>query len=319
MEFNTLLELQGYFGTELTCALYLERRRWGGMPTCPHCGSEAHSRTNTRLRHPELRTYKDFRCRACDRKYSVLTGTFFEGTKVDLKSWFAAMYLINSHKKGISSLQLARDIGVTQKTAWFMLHRIRQMFISEGGKMAGVVQMDESYLGGDNDNRHADKKTKGAGGRSMQDKAAVVGMYSEGIVSVSVVPHTGASVLIKMAMDNCGESATVVTDGYASYRNMGKLFKHVVIDHKKGRYASKDGRFHTNGIENFWSCLKRSIYGIYHWTSHKHLFRYCHESAHRYNTRGMSEGGRFALCLSRANGRLSYRELRENPLSLYFP
>lgn len=309
LPFKNLLQLQRHFNTELVCATYLEEQRWNGSPVCPHCGSEHHSRTKTRLKHVELVDYKDFRCKACDKKYSVLTGTFFESSKIELKTWFAAMYLINAHKKGVSSLQLSKDVGVTQKTAWFMLHRIREMFQQTAPEaMQGTVQSDETYVGGKNKNRHADKKIKNSQGRSSHDKTPVVGLYEEkGQVRTFVVQNTSSETLHGIIKENVSADAIVVTDAYRSYNGLSSNFRHIVVK-EEGGYKTGN-LFHTNNIENFWSVLKRGIIGIYHYTSPKHLHRYCNEFSFRYNSRGITDAERFVDALRLVKGRLKYSQL----------
>lgn len=309
-EFNSLMSLQEHFSSELICMQYLEEERWEGNPECPHCGSEHHYRTKTRFSNPELKDYKDFICKACRKKYTVLTGTIYESSKVSLKKWFMAMYLLEMHKKGVSSMQLARDIEVTQKTAWFMLHRIREMLKEKAPEMLeGVVMSDETFVGGKNKNRHHDKKVKKSQGRSFKDKTPVFGLMQEGgFVRCFVVSDTKAASIQPLVLSNVKQGSTVYTDEWWAYKGLSKYYDHHVIDHGRGQY--KNGDATTNAIEGFWSHLKRSIIGIYHYVSKKHLQKYCHEFSFRYNYRDLSIFEKFRLSIRRCNDvRLLYKVL----------
>lgn len=311
MEFNSLLSLQKYFCTELVCAEYLEQERWEGSPECPHCGSGHHYRTKTRLANPELKDYRDFVCKACSKKYSVLTGTIYEASKVSLKKWFMAMYLLEMHKKGMSSMQLSRDIDVTQKTAWFMLHRIREMLQEKAPEvLVGTVMSDETFVGGKNRFRHKDKKVKYKEDREFKDKTPVLGFMTDGgFVRLLVVPDVTKDSIVPLVLEHIEPGSTLVTDDWRSYRKLNKDYHHEVVKHGNGQYMNEFG-YTTNRLEGFWTTVKRSIIGIYHSVSRKHLQRYCHEFAFRYNYRKLSIYEKFRMSIRQCNNvRLLYKNL----------
>lgn len=232
----------------------------------------------------------------------------FDNSKIELQSWFIAIYLVTGHKKGISSLQLSRDLNVTQKTAWFMLQRIRNCFgIENNTDLVNEVEIDETYVGGKNKNRHNDKKVADSQGRSLKDKTPVLGMVErKGKVVAMKVENTKAETIIPQIV-NIVKGSTVYTDEYLSYRSLQKIYDHSFVKHNQGMYV--DGRVHTNTIEGFWSLLKRGIFGIYHFTSKKHLQKYVDEFVFRYNTRGNSDCFRFNLLLANSTNRLTYNQL----------
>lgn len=314
MEFNSLLSLQEHFCNELVCAQYLEQERWDGNPTCPHCGSEHHYRTKTRFTNPELKDYQDFFCKACRKKYTVLTGTIYESSKVSLKKWFMAMYLLETHKKGISSMQLARDIDVTQKTAWFMLHRIREMLQDKAPEvLEGTVMADETFVGGKNRFRHKDKKVNYKVEREFKDKTPVLGfMRDDGFVRLIVIKDVKRDTIVPLVLEHVEPGSTLVTDDWRSYRLLDKDYHHEVVKHGSGQYMNEFG-FTTNKLEGFWTLVKRSIMGIYHYVSRRHLQRYCHEFAFRYNYKDLSIFDRFRLAIKQCNDvRLLYKVLVGN-------
>lgn len=311
--FKNLIELNDFFKEEKTCYEFLANQIWeDGKPVCPHCHYTIVYTTKSRSTKPEKKDIPEYRCASkyCGKKFSTTTGTIFESSKVPLRTWFAAIYLITTHKKGISSLQLATDLHITQKTAWFLLHRIREMYKESAPEMLrDVVQVDETLVGGKNKNRHADKKKDGTQGGRGGDKAIVLGAKGIcGRVLTKVVPNTEAATLQPMVEKWVEDGAIMVTDELRSYKGLSEKYFHISIDHSVGQYAT--GAFSTNGIENFWSLFKRGIIGIYHQVSPKHLQRYSTEFAYRYNTRKDPAIQRFIDTIANANtARITYSEL----------
>lgn len=298
-EFKSILELLKSFPDEETCINYLEKLRWDGDVVSPFDNtSKVYKRANNR-----------YKCKNTDKYFNVKTNTLFDNTKVPLQKWFLAIYLVTSHKKGISSLQLAKDINTTQKTAWFMLQRIRNCFdIKNDNNLDNTVEVDETYVGGKNKNRHSDKKVKNSQGRSSKDKTPVLGILErKGKVNANVVSDVKGKTLTKEISKYVKESATIYSDEWLGYNNLSKIYNHAIVKHGLGEYVI--GKVHTNTIEGFWSILKRGIIGIYHFTSKKHLQKYLDEFVFRYNTRELKESNRFNLLLSNLENKLTYKEL----------
>jgi len=297
--FKSILDLLKEFKDEQTCIDHLEALRWDVIVTSPF--------------DPKSKVYKckgnKYHCHNTKKYFNVKTNTLFDNTKVPLRKWFLAIYLVTSHKKGISSLQLGRDIDVTQKTAWFMLQRIRNCFgIENNNELENVVEADETYVGGKNKNRHADKKVEGSQGRSAKDKTPVVGFVQRGgKLNANLVSDVKIETLTLEAIKSVKEATTIYTDEWLGYNALKRIYDHHYVKHNQGEYVK--GAIHTNTIEGFWSLLKRGIVGIYHFTSKKHLQKYVDEFVFRYNTRGQFEGQRFNHFLTNLENRLTYKML----------
>jgi len=300
LKFNNLLELHDYFSTENICWDYLESLRWSEKVICPFCNSDKH------YKFQNSHTYK---CKACLKKFNAKIGTIFENTKIPLKKWFVAIYIATSHKKGISSCQLSKDISVTQKTAWFILHRVREMLKVKSPRMLNdMVEADETYVGGKLANKHKSKRNPDSQGRSTIDKTMVFAVLGrQNYVYAKVVPDASASSLFPIIAKRVNRECTIVTDAFNAYSKVGMYCNHVVVNHIEDEWTK--GEFHTNTVEGFFSQLKRGIYGIYHQVSPKHLHRYCQEFSYRYNTRKIKEVERFNHSLTICNKRLKYKDL----------
>ena len=305
-DFDSLMELMNYFDTEAKCVAYFQQRRWGNTPICHHCGHDKAYRFSDGIR---------FKCAKCRKPFTVRQGTIFEDSKVPLRKWFIAIYLVTAHKKGISSHQLARDISVTQRTAWFMLQRIRHKLGVDNDpneELEGVVEVDETFVGGKNKNRHYNKKVKNSQGRSFKDKTPVLGMMQrDGKVKTVVIPNTQGDIIQPILQQVVKEGSTVITDEWMAYKGLDKQYTHHVVNHGSGQYAI--GKLiHTNTIEGFWAWLKRAYNGVYHYMSRKHLQQYAHEVTFRYNTRMMRGSERLNFALSLDSGALKYKQLIAN-------
>lgn len=298
-EFNSILELMQAFPDEQSCINHLEELRWNGYVISPFDSfSKVYKCKNNR-----------YRCAKTGKYFNVKTGTLFDNTKIPLRKWFLAIWLITSHKKGISSLQLAKDIDVTQKTAWFMLQRIRKCFgIENDNHLDNDVEIDETYIGGKNKNRHSSKKVEQSQGRCVKDKIPVVGMVErKGKLNARQVDNVQCHTLTKEIIHTVKKTASLHIDEWMGYNGVSKLYKHSIVKHGVGQYV--DGNAYTNTIEGFWSLLKRGILGIYHSASKKHLQNYVDEFVFRYNTRHYEESERFNLLLSNTEVRTTYKGL----------
>lgn len=305
-EFKNVIQLLDYFKGEATCKALLAQQRWGGNPICPHCGAEK----------PYI-TARGYKCsnNQCYKKFSVTVGTIFENSKIKLRYWFAAIYLCSAHKKGISSHQLGRDLGITQKSAWFVLHRIREMLKDKAPQMlTGTVEVDETFIGGKEGNKHKSKRAEGNSAKGGAGKAAVIGLLERGgNIVTQPVKRANKIHLLPVMVAHVPAGTTVYTDEKATYKNnLKKVYDHDYTNHAKKQYVKRIGgnSIHTNSVEGFWSHLKRGLNGIYHSVSVKHLGTYCNEYAYRFNTRKTKDVDRFFNTLKNSgNFKLSYKQL----------
>jgi len=303
--FKSFSEMLEKLPTDVACREFLEHLKWNGSPICPHCGVQEKGHYQIKPKGVFKGMYK---CMDCRERFTVTVGTMFEGSHIPMRKWFIAIYIFASHKKGISSIQLGKDLGITQKSAWFMLGRLRNSFKEKSKvKFTGTTQGDETFVGGKNKNRHAHKKVKDSQGRSCKDKTPVFGLLSDGQVSTAVVPDTKAKTLKPIIHAMVEQGAIMVTDEWGAYNGLSKDYQHEVVKHNSGEYVKNN--FHTNSLEGFWSLLKRGIFGIYHSVTAKHLNQYCDEFSYRYNTRNISDSSRFTLSLVNAEERLTYKQL----------
>lgn len=303
-QFSTLQEMMQAFGDEQRCIDHLRAIRWADGAYCPYCGCK-------RVYH--FKDGRNHKCKDCGKRFSIKVGTIFEDSKVPLSKWFTAIWLATSHKKGIASAQLARDIGVTQKTAWFMLHRLRHAAKTRSFNqpLAGTIEVDETYVGGKETNKHAGKRTKGAYGRSTKTKTPVIGILKRGgEIRAKVLSNVSAAALMREIGHNVQRKSRVCTDEFIGYAAVGGFgYRHTTVRHVGGVYVGEDGAS-VNGVENFWSLLKRMIVGIYHNVSPKHLQRYVDELSYRFNHRQDGEEQRVNRLLAMTSGRrLTYAGL----------
>lgn len=299
---KTLLEAVRFFGDIDVCNEYMKQIKWpDGNITCPKCGS---------ARVGEIKTRKMLRCKDCRKQFSYKVGTIFEDSPLGLDKWFVAVWCLTNCKNGISSHELARDLGITQKSAWHMLHRIR-LAMQEGSfvKFSGTVEADETYIGGKAKNMHYAVRKERIVGRGATGKTIVQGILNRnGRVIADVVKDTKRKTLNPNIEAVVEPGSTIYTDALKSYEGLAEKYAHDTIDHAK---AFVRGDVHTNGMENFWSLLKRGIDGTYISVMPWHLFRYVDEQAFRFNERALTDSQRFIEVMSRVVGRrLTYAELR---------
>lgn len=308
MNFKSLPQLLDYFKDEKTAIKYFEKMRWNGNPICPHCGANKPYTTNIGYKCSNNECYKKFTCKV---------GSIFEGSKITFRTWFAAIYLISSHKRGISSVQLSIDLNVTQKTAWFMLHRIREMVkaqIPESFTGEMTIEIDESHVGGKEENRHKGKKMSDNNPALANDrtkynkKKVVIGLVERGgKIALHHVKSTKTEDLLPVINKYVPKGAEIFTDESSSYFKLSNDYTHQTVNHSARIYV--EGNVHTNTIENFFSILKRGIMGVYYHMSEKHLQRYLNEFAARYNSRDTNAYDRFEDFLKRSEGGLLYKNL----------
>lgn len=306
IEPKTLMEAVRYFSDKVVCLEYMKKIKWpDGKPICPKCASDNIGIIVTR----DL-----YKCRACKKQFSAKVDTIFEDSPLGLDKWFVGVWMIANCKNGVSSLELHRALGITQKSAWFMLHRIRlAMRTGAFRKMYDVVESDETFVGGRAANMHKEVREKKIKGRGTIGKTIVHGLLQRGSedgesrVYAAVVPNTDQATIMGRVYHHVEQDAVVCSDASLSYTNLAGRYIHHAVDHSI-RYAL--GRIHINGLENFWSLLKRTIRGTYVAVAPFHLDRYLDEQTWRFNFRKLNDGQRFATVMRCVLGkRITFRLL----------
>ncbi|HEY1463983.1 MAG TPA: IS1595 family transposase [Terriglobales bacterium] len=302
---KSLQEAIVYFSNPDNCIDYLAIRRWpDGKVVCPTCGCET-------VKFSEKRRTWTCAKHHAKREFSIKIGTVMEDSPIPLDKWLTATWLVTNCKNGISSYEIARDVKVTQKSAWFMLHRIRLAMQDDffGSKLGGEVEVDETFIGGKARNMHMSERKRRITATGTKDKTAVMGILERGgKVRATVVPNRKRTALQEQVRKHVTAGSALYSDALKSYIGLEVDYAHQVVDHAE-QYV--DGRVHTNGLENFWSLLKRGIAGTYVSVEPFHLFRYLDEQMFRYNNRKeLDDAGRFDLAISQIAGkRLTFAEL----------
>lgn len=295
----TLLQLVAMFPDNATAEAWFAEQRWPDGPRCPREGCES-ANVQVGTKHKTM----PYRCRACRRYFSVKYGTVMQDSKLGYQTWAIAVFLLNTHLKGISSMKLHRDLGVTQRTAWHLAHRIRETWAdnSDLGRFTGPVEVDETYIGGLAKNMHSKDRKRRVSGRGGKDKAVVVGVLDRatGKIASAVVPDTRSATLVPFVTRHTHADAMVFTDEHASYLRLPR--DHFAVSHSRGEYVR--GAVHTNTIESHWSLLKRGIVGTFHHVSAKHLQRYANEFTGRHNARPLDTVEQMRQTAAAMDGRL---------------
>jgi transposase-like protein len=307
-----LQKLSEKYNTHLKCIKHLEDVRWGKHPVCPHCESQSvTARSNIkksnrgRKRKNPIKLYNTpkYHCNNCNKDFTVLMGSIFEGSKLPLQKWFMLISLMLNARKGISSMQVSRDLGITYKTAWYSAMRVRCAMLDQADMLEGIVEMDEAYVGGKPRKRNSPDSEANIGYTDFTEnewsksKKSKRGRGTKKIAVVGIVEREGKKRVVTQIKDSLKgkdllamlkkyvkmDSAIVMTDEYPSYKSFDKVIQHLVIKHKEKKYA--EGIVHTNTIEGFWSIIKNGIRGQYHVLSKKYLPFYLAEFAYKYNRR----------------------------------
>lgn len=293
IQFKSLYDLFEAIPDEKAAVNYFKAILWAKGEHCPYCS------------HDKVYSFANgisWKCAKCRQRFSIRVGTIFEDSKIPLRKWLAAIWLITSHRKGIASTQIARDLNVTQKTGWFMLHRLRHAARTRSfnRQLRGTVEVDEGYFGGKDKNKHKDQRRK-------TKKSLAIGLLErEGELRLYPIERT--SDMREEIVAQVKRGSRLMTDEATVYAGLGGIYDRTTVNHSRGQYGD-GGDGHTNSIEGVWSLIKRQIYGIHHWVSAKHLDRYLDEATWRYNRRQIKDAERVAEFLTRVRGRLTYKAL----------
>ena len=289
------------FPDNATAEAWFVKARWPEGVACPHCGSV---NVQTGAKHKTM----PYRCRDCHKRFSARTGTALESSNLGFQTWMIAIYMLTTGIKGVSSMKLHRDLNISQKSAWFLAHRLREAYVEDVGVFSGPVEADEAYIGGKRKNMHKHQR-EALSGRGSVGKTAVAGIKDRATkqVRAKVVQNTDGKTLQGFVKDTAEPKSTLYTDEASAYENI-KGFEHEAVTHSRGEYVR--GEVHTNGIESFWSMLKRGYVGTYHKMSPKHLDRYVTEFAGRHNQREFGTVEQMAMVVRGLDGqRLRYADL----------
>lgn len=302
--FATLPQMFAAFPTEQSAIDHLTAIRWANGKFCPLCGNADERKIGT------LTGTNTHKCYACRKRFSIKVGTIFQDTKLPLRTWFAAIWMITNHPKGIASTTLATDLGITQKTAWFVLHRLRHAARTDSfnAPLSGEVEVDETFVGGREHNKHQSKKTGNKRGHSVELKTVVMGLVQRGgEVRAGVIDNARAGTLRPIVERNVAKGSTVYTDEHQGYNDLRHDYDHQQVNHRKGEYAR--GAATTNAVESLWALFKRQYHGTHHFISPKHMDAYLNEMTFRLNRRDLDKGQRHSALLSQIEGPLTYKAL----------